>query len=867
MRRRRLVGAVAGLVLGVTGLTGARVPASAVAGDTEVVNPPPAGGGTASEPSMSPDGRFVTFTFETTTPHEIGIGLRDRSTGSVERIDTTPGGPSLPPDGSASTSAISDDGRFVAFASSATNLVSPPVSPSGRSHVYLKDRSTGQTVRIDGGGEAIRPTVSSDGRFVVFQSTAQLVPGDQDFGWDVYRYDALAPSALTLVSGDGVIDDNASYPSVSGDGRFVAFTALGQLVASDTNNRWDVYVRDLTTSSFGLVSGGMNGAASNGDSGYSNGDLRMSRDGGHVVFSSGATNLVAGDTNGQTDIFMATRGAGLQLVSVSPTGDQGDGTATSPSVSSDGRFVAFGSRATNFGTPLQVGQPYVYVRDTTAGTTTIASYGTNGSPIAAGDRATAISATGRFLSYTETATWPYDLLLRDLQYVAPVPGHVTGALTVNGRAPLGAESEVGVRACPGTWDKACSGGVGGNSAVSYSADYSSAAYTLDLDPSATYTVRAYLYGGLVLGTPRVVGPGFPSTVDLSADYGTVTGHVYSDVPGAQLAIHACAASGCADGEVGRLAAPDGSFTLPLAVGMAADVWGRALTNPPTDGAKQRFQLSAGATVHQDLFVGSSPATEPAGDINGDGVQDAVQANVASAPSTTGAGTIAVAVGVGTPVVAMTVVPASSVAPLPDPAYALGQDLVSFKLPVQPGASATVSLWFSEPIPAGSAFYKFADGAWSPYPATITDHEISYVVTDGGSGDSDHVIDGWIVDPAAVGRPVLASSGFYAPVDNQPTVNQAKAGSTVPVKWRVTYGSAPVSDAATAFTSIASSGVACRSAQGDQVESLSSTSGLQYLGGGLWQFNWKTQKAWAGSCRTLTLVTPARTLTAAFDFSK
>jgi len=159
------------------------------------------------------------------------------------------------------------------------------------------------------------------------------------------------------------------------------------------------------------------------------------------------------------------------------------------------------------------------------------------------------------------------------------------------------------------------------------------------------------------------------------------------------------------------------------------------------------------------------------------------------------------------------------------------------------------------VPPGTnpnAYFKYHDGLWSQYTdVTIIGDTITVHLVDGAAGDDDDVVNGEIIDPAivAVG---YTFSGFHAPIDPG-KANIAKGGQTVPVKWRITDAEGnPVSDPAS-FKALRSNGGVCGSAQTDEVEVYApGSSGLQYLGDGVWQFGWKTVKQWNGHCRTLIL---------------
>jgi archaellum component FlaF (FlaF/FlaG flagellin family) len=191
-------------------------------------------------------------------------------------------------------------------------------------------------------------SVSADGRYVAFSSLADnLVAGDTNGVVDVFVRDRVTGiTDRVSVSGAGEQgNDWSNWPSISADGRYVAFmSTANNLVAGDTNGSWDVFVRDRVSGETERVNVSSAGAEANGPSGYS----VISADGRYVAFMSDATNLVPGDTNGRADVFVRDRMAGeTQRVSVSSAGVEADGRSDENSISADGRYVAFGSRASN----------------------------------------------------------------------------------------------------------------------------------------------------------------------------------------------------------------------------------------------------------------------------------------------------------------------------------------------------------------------------------------------------------------------------------------------------------------------------------------------------------------------------------------
>src|SRR5947207_7980736 len=272
--------------------------------------------------------------------------LWGRSAGAqtTERVSVVSGG--TEGNNASLGSALSADGRFVAFDSSATDLVA--ADTNGVSDVFVHDRQTGTTERVSvasdgaqGNGSsglvtfAFPPALSADGRFVAFVSFAtNLVASDTNGATDVFVHDRQTGTTERVsVASDGTEGNAASAgATLSADGRFVAFhSAATDLVAGDTNGTTDVFVHDRQTGITERVSVASDGTEGNKASSYP----ALSADGRFVAFDSDATNLVAGDTNGTTDVFVHDRQTGTtERVSV-PSGGRTQGNGKS------GRFFAF----------------------------------------------------------------------------------------------------------------------------------------------------------------------------------------------------------------------------------------------------------------------------------------------------------------------------------------------------------------------------------------------------------------------------------------------------------------------------------------------------------------------------------------------
>ncbi|MCP4303682.1 MAG: hypothetical protein GY788_02135 [bacterium] len=292
---------------------------------------------------------------------------------------------------------ISADGDIIAYSSSSTNLV--PHDSNGLEDIFLYDRVTGITSQVSGGlgdsvtnGHSRAPALSADGSTIAYYSSAtNLVAGDTNGLLDVFTYDrSTGATSRVSVASDGSEGDAHSYgPSVSGDGSIIVFeSGATNLVAGDTNNRTDIFAHDLVTGTTTRVSVASHGAQGNHNS-YK---PAISADGTTVVYESYATNLVADDTSTASDIFAHDLATGTTTrVSVASDGTQIDRHSTRPAVSADGMVVAY-----------QSGDVFVYDRNT--GTRTRVSVATDGGEANEVAWNPAISADGSTIAYSSMAT-------------------------------------------------------------------------------------------------------------------------------------------------------------------------------------------------------------------------------------------------------------------------------------------------------------------------------------------------------------------------------------------------------------------------------------------------------------------------------
>ena len=329
------------------------------------------GNGDSYGPVVSADGRYVAYTSAASnlvagdTNDELDVFVRDRLARTTVLVSTGPHG--TLGDGPSVAPSISGDGRLVAFESDAANLVEGDTNGTG--DVFVHDLVAGLTRRlsVEGHGSqtespSFGAAISADGTSVAFESfSSRLVPDDTNGALDVFVAD-VATGALSRMSlaSDGTQANDRSYsPSISADGRVVAFASFASnLVPGDTNGLLDVFVRRRdqgTTTRLSVGPGGVEG------DGLSFAPV-VSADGALVVFSSEASNLVPEDSNRMRDVFVASTASGMVTRLSRGTGNKGgDGPSLGPVIDASGAIVAFASFATNLVPGDTNGQSDVFV--------------------------------------------------------------------------------------------------------------------------------------------------------------------------------------------------------------------------------------------------------------------------------------------------------------------------------------------------------------------------------------------------------------------------------------------------------------------------------------------------------------------------
>jgi Ca2+-binding RTX toxin-like protein len=307
------------------------------------------------------------------------------------------------------TPSISADGRFVAFYSNASNLV--PGDTNNRDDIFVRDTLTNTTTRVsvDSAGNQANsnsdsPSISADGRFVVFESFASnIVPGDTNNSNDIFVRDTLTntTTGVSVDSAGNLGNRGSEGASISANGRFVVFESYASnLVPGDTNSSGDIFVRDLLTNT---TTRAVDIASNPAFGSIFSDPFSISADGRFVAFESYASNIVPGDTNSSYDIFVRdTLTNTTTRVSVDSAGNQGNRGSNLASMSADGRFVAFDSNSFNIVPGINIYD--IFVRDTLTNTTTRVSVNSAGDPGNRDSRNPSISADGRFVAFSSYAS-------------------------------------------------------------------------------------------------------------------------------------------------------------------------------------------------------------------------------------------------------------------------------------------------------------------------------------------------------------------------------------------------------------------------------------------------------------------------------
>ena len=419
-------------------------------------------------PAISQDGQFVAFqsVANNLTASDINlrqdIYVRDIATGTTERVSNSSG--LIQGNEDSIEPAISHNGRYVAFESDATNLVTN--DNNNVRDVFLHDRDTLSTQRLSEFG-ILSPTEGNGasenvditcffGCIAVFESVAtNLVAGDTNNRRDIFRKVGTSIDRISVDGSGGNSNGDSANPSLSAGGGLVAFdsTATDLLTfGTDTNGFRDIYVRNTALGENSIVSVNWLGGYANGSS--QNPDI--SADGRYVAFESLASDLILFDDNTTTAIYVRDRISQFtQKISVNNAGESANGASLSPSISGNGRYVAFWSNASNLVADDTNLARDVFVRDRWTNTTSRISMGALEEQSNALSDQPAISEDGRYVAFTSAAD---NLVANDNNLINIGPGffrsafdilvravpRVTISSVVPGTLPIGATTPVTV---------------------------------------------------------------------------------------------------------------------------------------------------------------------------------------------------------------------------------------------------------------------------------------------------------------------------------------------------------------------------------------------------------------------------------------
>ena len=332
---------------------------------------------------MTPDGRFIVFVANAgVSGSNTVIYVWDAQTGTNTLVSADLSN-ALPAGGICDSPVIDSSGRYIAFLSSATNLTADALT--GAFHFYRRDTQANTTRLVDmdtngvgvGVGPTTVPSLSSDGRFVAFEcADGGLVANDNNHDYDTFVRDTLAGTTELISAHDPLLPSQTpNGPSlitancVSSNGLYVAFASdADNLVSNDTNGYRDVFVRDVMAGSNILVSANTNGLSGAGMSS----EPSISSDGRYVAFTSWATDLVANDTNSAQDVFVRDLQNGTTSLASVNTGGvfSANGSSGALAISTGGRYVLFRSKAQNLASAAYTaGTENLFLRDQLSGTT------------------------------------------------------------------------------------------------------------------------------------------------------------------------------------------------------------------------------------------------------------------------------------------------------------------------------------------------------------------------------------------------------------------------------------------------------------------------------------------------------------------
>jgi Tol biopolymer transport system component len=376
--------------------------------------PGPQAFGVYGRVAVSENGRYVAFAADRDARNPdafLAVFRYDTVTDTLLLVSVASDG--TPADDWSGEPSISADGRFVAFSSDAENLV--PGDENLSTDVFVRDVVAGTTTRLNvstGGVEAdedsYSPSISADGRFVAFTSDSDLlVATDENLSSDVFVRDRVAGTTViaSVTSAGNPAEDGAWDGVISGNGRYVAFVTDSQFFSSDQNDEDDVYRRDLQAGQTARVSRPRSGNVLGG-SGFA---PAIDHSGRFVAFTSWGTDLAAGDTNFVTDAFVRDMTLSeSEIASRSDAGHLLSEPSYSRAISADGTRVGFLTSAVAHpddanGTALDA-----YVRDRAVGRTRLVSTDSFGAQTTAPVTGLALSGDGNYTAFATAGAYVGD---------------------------------------------------------------------------------------------------------------------------------------------------------------------------------------------------------------------------------------------------------------------------------------------------------------------------------------------------------------------------------------------------------------------------------------------------------------------------
>lgn len=736
---------------------------------------------------------------------------------STERVSLS--GAGVQANGNSQDTAISADGRFVAFVSAASNLV--PGDTNNSDDVFVRDRATGVTSRVSVSSTGSQTTgvigteidISQDGRYVAFISTAAgLVLGDTDAAADTFVHD-LSTGVTTLESvtpTGGQTSVTSAWTSISGDGSAVAFHAGGSEFGT-TNTLW---VRNRVTGTVTAAIRNVNGVVAGGQ------EPSLNFDGRYLAFSSGEHTLVAQPvTTALTDVYVADLSTGdITLVSQSPLGAAANLGSVDPDIDDAGSTVAFHSAASNLVAGDTNNRADAFVRDLATGSTTRVSLSSSGGQLsAASDNGQQVAITGDgtrvvFAHLSPNVTpapdnnSSVDIFVRDLVDGTTTAASVSSAgLFGNGFADRPVISADGNHVAFKSSSDAL---VPGDTNARHDTFVRSQTPTDDSPPLVTFQTtpaapdgdNGWFRAGVQLHWV-ITDPDSPVTVSGCQDEFVTTDQPPTDYP--------CTATS------------DGGTTGPVTATIARDA------TPPTidttvapgspDGAAGWYvSLPTVSATCTDTLSGIADC--PAPTVRAEGVADTLPVHARDLAGNTASTTVP-------PISVDLTNPTLQCESTPD--FLLNQDGAVMRASVSDATSGPVSSEVALSVTTAQVGPATAELEGQDRAGRSTTIECGYQV---------HY---WFV-------------GFASPVDTDAT-NVTRAGATIPVKWRLldAHGN-PVTTLTSVNVTAATQ--TCDLGQTEDLieETAAGGAGLQNHGDGYYQFNWQTPKSYAASCKHLTV---------------